>query len=152
MTLLRHLTAVVPCFLATAALAQQAPVRRQAESLPAPTRITYGARLYVEEGEFGMALSAALLKKKVPVVVLRDRDKADFFVETTSASKKEGAGERVAKILAFGVFAGSGKSFDATVSITNRDGAVVFAHNSKKENFQSAAENVAKNLKKYIES
>ena len=50
-----------------------------------------------------------------------------------------------------GGFAGSGKHFDATVTARNRDGIVVFAYNSQKGNFQSAAQNVAKNLKKHIE-
>jgi hypothetical protein len=44
-----------------------------------------------------------------------------------------------------------GKHFEATVTITNRDGAIVFAHNSKKENFQSAAQNIAGEIKKHIE-
>ena len=46
---------------------------------------------------------------------------------------------------------GSGRHFSATVTITNRDGAIVFAHNSKKENFQDAAQNVANKLKQHIE-
>jgi hypothetical protein len=119
---------------------------------PAPTRLSVGAKLFIDSSdEFGMALSAAILKKKVPVISTTDRAKADFFVSTTSNSTKEGSGTRVAKILMFGAFAGSGNRFDATVTVTNRDGAVVFAHNSKKENFQSAAENIAKMLKKSAE-
>jgi hypothetical protein len=113
-------------------------------------RVWRNAKLYIESSDFGMAVSAALLKKKVPVVVVTDKANADFSVQTTAVATKEGGGERVAKILMFGAFAGSGRRFEGTVTIINRDGAVVFAHNSKKENFQGAAENVAKNLNKHI--
>lgn len=113
-------------------------------------KVGRGARLFIEPSEFGMAVSAAILKKKVPVVVVTDREKADFTVQTTSTATTEKGGERVAKILMFGAFAGSGRRFEGTVTIANLDGAIVFAHNSKKENFQSAAENVAKNLNKHI--
>lgn len=120
-------------------------------AVAAPMRMHRGSKLFIEPSEFGMALSAAILKKKVPVVGLTERDKADFFVQTVSSATKEGTGERVAKLILFGGWAGSGKHFYATVTITNRDGAIIFAHNSKKENFQSAAENIAKEIKKHIE-
>jgi hypothetical protein len=98
-----------------------------------------------------MALTAAILKKNVPVTVVSDSTKADFWIETASMASHEGGAERVAKVLAFGGFAGSGKHFDATVTARNRDGIIVFAYNSQKGNFQSAAQNVAKNLKSNIE-
>jgi hypothetical protein len=87
----------------------------------------------------------------VPVRITTDREKASYFLESVSEAKTEKTGERVAKVIMLGVWAGSGKSFDASVSITDKDGAVVFAYNSKKSNFQSAAEGVAKNLKQHIE-
>jgi hypothetical protein len=117
----------------------------------ASTRMPAGAKLFIENSDFGMALSAAILKKHVPVTVLTDSSKADFYVRTASSATKEGGAERVAKVLAFGMGAGSGKHFDATVTISNKDGAIVFAHNSKKENFQSAAQNIAGEIKKSIE-
>lgn len=117
----------------------------------APMRVTRDAALFVEQTDFGKALTAAFLKKKVPVVVLTSADKADFTIATTSSATREGQGERVAKVLALGMFAGSGQKFEATATVTNRYGAIVFAHNSKKGNFQSAAENIANELKKHIE-
>lgn len=120
-------------------------------AVPALTRMQRGAKLFIEPTEFGMALSAALLKKQAPVVAVTDREKADFFVNTSSNERIEKGGERIAKALVFGLFMGSGRHFSATVTITNRDGAVIFGHNSKKENFQSAAENIAKEIKKHID-
>ena len=116
----------------------------------APTRIAPNSVIYVEESEFGQALSGALMKKKVPVLVTTARDKATFFMEETSKADKEGTGERVAKVVALGVFAGSGRSYEASVRLTNSDGIVLFAHNARKSNARSAAEEVAKKLGEYI--
>lgn len=121
-------------------------------SLSAQTaHIPAGAFLYVEPTDFGQALSAAILKKRVPVQITTDREKASYFLASASEAKTEGQGERIAKVVMLGAWAGSGKSFNASVSITNVEGTVLFAYNSKKSNFQSAAEGVAKNLKNHIE-
>jgi hypothetical protein len=123
---------------------------RVAPSTPAPMIITPGAKLFIERSDFGMALAASILKKQVPVVTMTDSSKSDFFIHTASNERVEKGGERIAKALVFGSWMGSGTHFNATVTITNRDGAVVFAHNSKKDNFQSAADNVAGKLKAQI--
>lgn len=115
-----------------------------------PTRIENNAILYVEDSDFGQAISAAFLKKKVPVLVTTTRDKAQFFLEETSNATKEGTGERVAKVIAFGVFAGSGKTYEASVRLTNSDGLVLFAHNAKKKDIRGAAEDVANKLNEHI--
>jgi hypothetical protein len=113
--------------------------------------IPQDATIYIEATDFGKALSAAILKKHVPALITTDRQKASYFLESVSEAKTEGTGERITKVIVLGMWAGSGKTFDATVTITDADGSVVFAYNSKKSNFQSAAEGVAKNLKKHIE-
>lgn len=120
------------------------------QAAPAPMRIEPSSMVYVEASDFGQALGAAILKKKVPVIVTTMRDKATFYIEETSRSEKEGTGERVAKVLAFGVFAGSGKSYEASVSLTNADGALIFAHNSKKADIRRAAEDVAERLEEFM--
>jgi hypothetical protein len=120
-------------------------------SLNAQTaHIPAGAMVYVEPTDFGQALSAAILKKQVPVRITTDRDKAAYFLTSTSEAKTEKTGERIAKVVMLGVFAGSGKSFDASVTVTDVEGTVLFAYSTKKGNFQSAAEGVAKNLKNHI--
>jgi hypothetical protein len=114
-------------------------------------RVVPGNRIYVDPAtDFGVALSAAIVKKKVPVVVTTNRDDAHFIVNATSNEKKEGSAERVTKILAFGAFAGSGKEFSASVMVTNPAGDLAFAYNVKKSNFQSAAEAFAKHLNNHI--
>lgn len=132
------MTAAVALCLSAPALAQ------------APTTIAPNAVVFVEDSDFGQALSAALLKKKVPVLVTTQRDKATFYFEETSKASQEGAAERVTKVLAFGAFAGSGKTYEASVTMTNADGIVLFAHNAKKKDIRGAAEDTANKLNDHI--
>jgi len=113
-------------------------------------RIQPNSVVYVEASDFGQALQAAMVKKKVPLVVTTNREKASLYLEETSKADKEGTGERVAKVLAFGVFAGSGKSYEASVTLTNTDGVLLWAHNSKKSDIRRAAEDVAERLEEHI--
>jgi hypothetical protein len=125
-----------------------APMAPTVAGAPAPTRVFAGSRLFIEDpGEFGTALSAAFIEKKVPVVVVTDSTEADFTVRSASTDRRAGGGEKVARILAFGAFAGSGDRYHATTSIINRDGVVVFAYNVKKGNFQDAANSTANEIK-----
>jgi hypothetical protein len=73
------------------------------------------------------------MKTKVPLLVTTARDKASLFLEEASNATKEGAGERVATVLAFGVFAGSVRTYEASVRLSNKDGIVLFAHNFEEE-------------------
>ena len=116
----------------------------------APTRIGQNAVVFIEESEFGQALSAAFIKKKVPLLVTTNREKATFFVQETSKLDREGTAERVTKVLVLGNFAGSGKTYEASVTLTNVDGVVLFAHNAKKGDIRGAAEDVAKKLNDHI--
>ena len=106
-----------------------------------------GVAVYLPESEFGQALSAAMLKKQVPVRVTKDRDTADFVMDEKSKADKEGTAERVATMLAFGALAGSGQSYEAHVTLANREGTVVFAHTSKTGEMKAAAEDVANKLR-----
>jgi hypothetical protein len=48
-------------------------------------RVARGSKLYIEgDTPFGVALSAAIVKKKVPAVVTTNRDDADFIVDEAS--------------------------------------------------------------------
>lgn len=98
--------------------------------------IRSGAKVFVEKMDgFEDNFIAALHTKQVPVVVVTDRDKADFF------------------------FSGYCNIFgdhhiEANIKAVNKDGNVVFAYDyndaSPIHGKQSAAEACAKNLKKEI--
>jgi hypothetical protein len=94
-------------------------------------------------------LAAAFAKKKVQLVLVADKDKADYVISGTSEDKKAGW----AKI----IFLGSIHS-DAAASITMTDkksSAILFAYAVNKKNTlhgaQTTAEACAKHLQAHIE-
>ena len=110
-----------------------------------------GARLYVAPmpNGFDTYVIAGLQQKKVPVVVVALRDKADY--ELSGVSETDQAGW--AKILFLG---DANTSEMASVKIVNlKTGTVVFAYSVKKGSSmrgkQSAGESVAKHIKQKIE-
>lgn len=130
---------------APAAATQESGPTLVDEVLPA------GARLYVAPmpNGFDTYVVAGLHQKKVPVVVVAIREKADY--ELTGVSETDQAGW--AKML----FLGSDNTNEtASVKVVNlKTGNVVFAYSVKKGNSmrgkQSAGESVAKHLKEKIE-
>jgi len=116
------------------------------ESLPS------GARIYVAPmpNGFETYVVAGIEKKKVPVVVVMDRDKAEYELSGVSDSDKAGW----AKML----FMGSQQTNEAaSIKIVNlKTGNVVFAYSVNKTNSykgkQSAGESVAKHIYEKIEN
>jgi hypothetical protein len=116
------------------------------ESLPS------GARIYVVPMPSGFEtyIVAGLEKKKVPVTVVTDRDKADYELSGVSDSDKAGW----AKML----FLGSQQTNEAaSIKIVNlKTGNIVFAYSVNKTNSykgkQSAGEAVAKHINEKIEN
>lgn len=101
-------------------------------------------------GDFTLAITAALAKKKVPVVVVTDVDRADYVIRHTSSAKEDSTGTKIAKIAIMGGLWGSSK-FEASIMVIEKAStAVVYSYNVKKGNFQSAAESFAKNLNNNI--
>jgi co-chaperonin GroES (HSP10) len=104
-----------------------------------------GSRIYIEAGDgFDTYLTAALQKKKVPVVVVVDKDKAEYELSGVSDHQKAGW----AKV----VFMGQIHSDEqASVKLVNiKTGEVVFAYAGNKKNSmhgrQTAAEACAKHM------
>jgi hypothetical protein len=134
-----------PAELTPAATNNKAPVLTD-ESLP------NGARIFLAPMPNGFEIYAAagLEKKKVPVVVVIDRDKADYELSGVSDSDRAGW----AKML----FLGSQQTSEsASIKITNlKTGNVVFAYSVNKSNSargkQSAGEAVAKHINEKIEN
>jgi hypothetical protein len=118
-------------------------------------------RVYIESGttvdgsnskdkakqvDFGAALSAAIIKKAVPVTVVTDKTKAMWTIQSESSQKEDSTGTKVAKILVWG--GGSFTKFEGTIRvIDNATSAILYAYSVKKGNFQSAAEAFAKHFK-----
>lgn len=96
--------------------------------------------------DFGSALSAALMKKQVPVVVVTDQSKAQWIIKSASSQKEDGTGTKIAKMALFG--SSNFTQFQGSIQVVDiESSAVLYAYNVKKGNFQSAAEAFAKYFK-----
>ena len=93
---------------------------------------------------FGVAISAALIKKKVPVLIVTDEAKSEWTITSVSTMKEQTTGRAIVS----GIFGGGGDKFEGTFQvIDNETTAILFAYNVKKNNFQSAVEAFAKHFK-----
>ena len=97
--------------------------------------------------DFGAALAAALLKKKVPVTVVTDVTKSQWTIKSVSSQREDSTGTKVAKMAFLGAFSGGFTKFEGSIQvIDNTSTAVLYAYNVKKGNFQSAAEAFAEHF------
>jgi len=88
--------------------------------------------------DFGTALSAGLFKKKVPVVVVGDKNQADWVIQSVSSQQSDSTGTKIAKMVILG--STNFTKFDGTIQVMDiESSAIFFAYNVKKNNFQSAA-------------
>ena len=107
-------------------------------SSPAPQHLISGANVFIEQmNGFEDYLAAAIHAKHVPLVVVTDKDKADFTISgNASGDYRDQHRQR------------------ATIKVVNRNGTVVFAYAFDQDyaihGKQTAAEACAKNLKKEI--
>lgn len=113
-------------------------------ALPAGSRVV----ITPMEGGFDTYLAAGLVRKKVPLIIVTDKNTADFELSGISASEKA----NWAKML----FAGSEASNEeASIKVVDlKTGSVVFAYAVHKVNSargrQSAAEACAKHINQKI--
>jgi hypothetical protein len=139
--------AAVICLTASAHASPQVPELRQ----DADAGIPRGAKVFIApiDGGYDIYLAAAMHKKQVPIVIVSDREKADYELSGVSESEKAGW----AKIVFWG---NSSSSEQASVKVVNLEtGTVVWGYNVNKSSSargkQSSAEACAKHLKEKIE-
>ena len=111
------------------------------------------ARDKAKQIDFGASITAALVKKGVPVTVVTDASKSQWTIRSVSSQREDSTGTKVAKI-AFGGFGGGFTKFEGSIQvIDNATSGVLFAYSVKKGNFQSAAEAFAKHFNNdYLEN
>jgi hypothetical protein len=126
------------------------PAASSAAATPAgPKHIANGSKLFITPmNGFESYLSAAILKKKVPVIIVDEQAKADFVV--TGGSEVEKAG------WAKTIFVSPLPHANASITIKDaHTGDLAFAYSVDKTNAarasQSTAEACAKHLKEAIE-
>jgi len=111
-------------------------------------------KLYVEASpNFTTAITAALVKKGVPVTVVEDQTKADFILKSSEVdSKEESTGGKIARCLFLDCIGVNGNSEVSVRLVRASDSAVVWAYQVRKGNagplgVQSLSEAIAKHLK-----
>jgi len=112
-------------------------------------------RIYIPpQNGFESYLSAAIVKKHVPVIVTESKEDAQFVLTSAVLAKEENAGSKVARCL-FMYCLGVEGSQTATVQLVNaKTQDVAWAYNVRKgsaQAYQSTAEAVAKHLKHFLE-
>jgi hypothetical protein len=112
-------------------------------------KIPAGSKIYVAPmAGFESYVVAGIMKKKVPVAIVNDRDKADYEINGAAETQKAGW----AKI----VFTGNDSTNEeASINVTEiKTGAIVFAYSVHKGNSvrgkQSAGEAIGKHLNEAI--
>jgi hypothetical protein len=131
---------------------QEAPPKqteqpKQERDAQAPKqKIPAGSKVYVAPMDgFETYLKAAIVKKKVPIEIVEQREKAEYEITGVSESKKASAAKKV--------IMGSWRSTeDASIKISNlKTGEIAYAYSVHEENSthgkQSSAEACAKHLK-----
>ena len=117
---------------------------------PTDTRIPRNAKVYIAPADgFEQYLAAAFRKKSVPLLIVADRDAADF--EITATHDKQPASW--ARIYVWGLLHGTAS---ASIQVVNlRTKVVVFADSSERlialRGERSTAEKLAKYLKRRME-
>jgi hypothetical protein len=134
--------------------AESAPADRfQAMIIPRDSKV-YIAPFKSENTEkpvegFESYMAAALRKKNVPLIMINDRSQADFEIAGTADKKGAGAAKKI--------LLGDWRSTtSASITVTNlRTGVIAYAdashRGSANKGLRSAAEKLAKYLKKKIE-
>jgi len=109
-------------------------------------RIPRGAKVFVAPMQgFETFLKTAIAKKKVPIELVEDRNRAEFEITGVAESKKAGAAKKI-------VMGSWHSTEDASIKVTDlKSGEVVYAYSVHEENSnhgkQSSAESCAKHLK-----
>jgi hypothetical protein len=130
--------------LAQAAFAQDARTAETRKKVPA------NAKLFLAPmGGFENDLKAAIEKKKVPVVLVADKEQADYEITGASETEKAGAAKKV-------IMLDWHSNEQASITLTDiKSGEVVFAYSVNKKSSahgkRSTAEACAKHLKDQIE-
>jgi hypothetical protein len=113
-------------------------------------RIPKGAKVYIAPMEgFETYLSAALMKKEVPLSIVANKEAADFEITGNSETQKAGWAKTI--------MTGNGRADErGSITVTNlKTGVIVYAYAADKGSAfrgkQSVAESCAKHLKERIE-
>ncbi len=113
------------------------------------TKIPANSKVYVNSMDgFENYVVAALQKKKIPFLIVADREQADFEIKGSVEKQKAGWAKTI--------FVSPNPEIDATMQVINiKTGVVVFSNSSNKRaahrGRKGSAEHLAKNLAKKMQ-
>jgi hypothetical protein len=118
-----------------------------------------GPKIYIDAApDFATALTAAMTKKKVPVVLIEDKAGAQYILRSAAVDSKDESGAgKIARCLFLDCVGMNGFSEVSVKLIRAKDEAIVWAYQVRKSNsgpvgIQSLSEAIAKHLKNdYLE-
>lgn len=118
----------------------------QAAEVTTPeTRIPANSKIYIApmEGGFETYITAAIQKKKIPLLIVATREQADFEIKGSVEKQKAGWAKTI--------FVSPMPSIDSTMQVINvKTGVVAYSISSTKSNARrgrkGSAEHLAKNL------
>lgn len=127
------------------------PAETKSQPVEAKKKIAPNSKVFLSPMDgFENDLKAAIQAKKVPVVLVADKDQADYVITGTSESEKAGTAK---KVIMWNWHSNEQASINV---IDNKTGDVVFAYSVNKKSSahgkRSTAEACAKHLKEEIES
>jgi hypothetical protein len=134
------------CVCLTTAVCRATQEKESEKPKQTQQKIPAGSKVYIAPMDgFETYLKAAIQKKKVPIEIVDQREKADYEITGVAESKKAGA----AKIIIMGSFH---SAEDASIKVSNlKTGEIAYAYSVHKDNSthgkQSTAEACAKHLK-----
>lgn len=115
------------------------------------TKIPANSKVYIApmEGGFETYVTAAIQKKKIPLTIVADREKADFEIKGTVEKQKAGWAKTI--------FVSPLPAIDSTMQIINvKTGVIAYSISSTKSNAargrKGSAEHLAKNLAKKMQN
>jgi hypothetical protein len=99
---------------------------------------------------FETYLTAALLKKEVPITVVLKADNAGLVLTSASGDRNSRVeGGEIAKCAIFLIGCGHVMNAETSVQLTKGE-AVVWSYTANEKNRQNLAEDIAKHLKKFL--
>ncbi|HEX8733754.1 MAG TPA: hypothetical protein VF721_00390 [Pyrinomonadaceae bacterium] len=124
----------------------------QAAEITTPeTKIPANSKVYIApmEGGFETYITAALQKKKIPLIIVATREQADFEIKGTVEKQKASWAKTI--------FISPLPSIDSTMQVINlKTGVVAYSISSTKANAnrgrKGSAEHLAKNLAKKMQN
>ena len=122
-------------------------------------QIKSGSTVYIEPmAGYETYLAAAMLKEHVPLVVVTDRDKADYIIrstvtETTPSQPAVVVNNGSNNAGSYGAALAAARELPTTsvAVIEKQSSSIVFAYSAGRGGLQRSAEESAKHLKEFIE-